>query len=588
MLCLTGVGRVDRCDRCYSGGVEMGMRFERKISPGGGVKGVVRRFGRREDGSAIVFTLFMISVLLMVTGYAIDAARFESNRIRLQGTLDRAVLAAASLSQSLPCKDVIDDYFAKAGLDSTHEVDCNIRSKNSRAVSASASLEMGTMFMKGVDTLVAPASGAATESIMDIEIVLVLDVTGSMMDNSKIANLRTAAQAFTAKVLGADKDKRVSIAVVPYNNQVHLDPWLLNALPGVYARVGDAGNGCIDLPASVWLTPGIDPATPMPQQPRVIASLSGYEWEPIDYQKPWPVTQFAEESIVTESNLSCAMRHPADDYLQVKLPSQTIDDINEGIESLGADRTTSIFLGMKWGVTMIDPLMRPIYAQAINKKRMPTTLAGRPYDYNRPDTMKVIVLMTDGDHVYSRYASEPYQAGPSGIYRGEDGNYAIHHPTWPGANKYFVPHLGAVSETGGTEKGWMPTPEWDGSAEVTQLDWVEVWKQLPSTWVHNQLYARPLANDEATRRQMVKDLSAAMFPRTVVETMDLQLLTTCTQAKARDVVVFTIAFEAPVRGQEVLQDCASSIDKYYAPVGAEIGNVFDSIANTINVLKLTR
>jgi Flp pilus assembly protein TadG len=562
----------------------MGMRFERKISPGGGVKGVVRRFGRREDGSAIVFTLFMISVLLLVTGYAIDAARFESNRIRLQGTLDRAVLAAASLTQSESCEDVIDDYFAKAGLDSTlDEVDCNDISDNGRSVSASASIEMDTMFMKGVDNLVAPASGAASESIMDIEIVLALDVTGSM-DGSRIENLRDAANAFTDKVLGADEDDRVSIAVVPYNAQVHLDPWLLNALPGVFGKSGYDANACIDLPASVWSTPGIDPATPMPQQPFVTV-IDSEDYGTTSYTAPAILPELKDR--VNELDNSCVMNGRED--LRVKLPSQDVTGIKAGIDSLLPKGATSIFLGMKWGVTMIDPLMRPIYTEAIQDGLMPETLAGRPYDYDRENTMKVIVLMTDGGHFWSPYVSPGYHSGPSGIYRGDDGNYAIHHPTWPGPNKYFVPHLATGSNPGDTEKGWMPTPAWSSSVVVTQLDWVDVWKQLTWAWVLNQLYARPLSNNtDPMRYNHFWSQHKAMFPVTVRETMDSQLLATCTQAKEMGVEVFTVAFEAPARAQTLLQGCASSIDKYYAPVGAEIGDAFDSIANTINVLKLTQ
>ena len=59
----------------------------------------LRRFRRDEDGSMIIFTLFLILMMLMVGGMAVDLMRFETNRSRLQATLDRAVLAAADLDQ---------------------------------------------------------------------------------------------------------------------------------------------------------------------------------------------------------------------------------------------------------------------------------------------------------------------------------------------------------------------------------------------------------------------------------------------------------------------------------------------------------
>ena len=66
---------------------------------------------------------------------------------------------------------------------------------NYRQVSATASTQTETMFIKlmGHDTLNAPAAGTAEERIAKVEISLVLDISGSMEDNNKLANLRNAA-----------------------------------------------------------------------------------------------------------------------------------------------------------------------------------------------------------------------------------------------------------------------------------------------------------------------------------------------------------------------------------------------------------
>ena len=566
----------------------MTMRFKRSISPAGGVVRCVSRFGRREDGSATVFTLFLISVLLMVTGYAIDAARFESSRARLQGTLDRAVLAAASLSQSMPCEDVVEDYFAKADMaDKIDEIKCDV-SKTGRTANASASFEMNTMFMEGVDTLVAPASGAATESIIDIEIVLALDVTGSMA-GSKIANLRSAAQAFTTTVLDADTEGRVSIAVVPYNMNVHLGPWLMENMPGVALTAGNTMD-CIDLPEAAWTMLGVDPDLPMEQQPIITGDYGPYNgktWPWQDFIPPYSIAH-----LMNSSKMNCWRNSssPGFEYLQVTLPSQDEATLNAKLGSLKPDGNTSIFLGMKWGLTMIDPEMRPVFAEAIKEGLMAPALAGRPYDYDREDTMKVIVLMTDGDHVGSSYVVPAYGSGLSPVYLGEDGNYAIHHPTWAGPNKFFVPHLAPGDKVGDTVTGWRPVAAWSGSGVVTQLDWGQVWATLPFHWVVRQLYTRPLSNNasDAVQNKLAFDQLVAMFPFTDVADMDSKLIATCTDAKAADVLVFTIAFQAPPKAKTLLQTCATSPAHYYAPVASEIGDAFDSIANTINVLRLTQ
>ena len=69
-----------------------------------------------ENGSIIIFTLFLLILMLAIGGMAVDFMRFECERAVLQSTADRAVLAAADLDQDADQKQVVIDYFEKAGL----------------------------------------------------------------------------------------------------------------------------------------------------------------------------------------------------------------------------------------------------------------------------------------------------------------------------------------------------------------------------------------------------------------------------------------------------------------------------------------
>jgi Flp pilus assembly protein TadG len=60
-----------------------------------------RQFARGESGSLTIFSLFVILCMLMIGGLAVDFMRQESTRARLQSTLDRAILAAADMDQTL-------------------------------------------------------------------------------------------------------------------------------------------------------------------------------------------------------------------------------------------------------------------------------------------------------------------------------------------------------------------------------------------------------------------------------------------------------------------------------------------------------
>ena len=73
-------------------------------------------FVRDERGSFIIFGIAVFMLMCLAGGIAVDTMRYETHRVHVQGTLDRAVLAAASLDQDLDPEEVVLDYFTKAGL----------------------------------------------------------------------------------------------------------------------------------------------------------------------------------------------------------------------------------------------------------------------------------------------------------------------------------------------------------------------------------------------------------------------------------------------------------------------------------------
>lgn len=72
--------------------------------------------------------------------------------------------------------------------------------------------------------------------------------------------------------------------------------------------------------------------------------------------------------------------------------------------------------------------------------------------------------------------------------------------------------------------------------------------------------------------------------------VDNAVRTTCAQAKADDIKIFSVAFMAPDRGKSLLQACATSAENYYAPENMEeIVEAFGDIARKAsgNVSRLT-
>ena len=160
------------------------------------VKTRIKTFARREDGAMTIFACFLVLIMIMICGIAIDLMNNEMTRTRVQNTLDRAILAASDLDQPLPPDEVVDDYFAKAGmldyLDSvTITPGANQPTTNFRIVEATARASTPSPYMRwtGWNSLPVFASGVAEETIENTEISLVIDISGSMRNSGKIGNL---------------------------------------------------------------------------------------------------------------------------------------------------------------------------------------------------------------------------------------------------------------------------------------------------------------------------------------------------------------------------------------------------------------
>ncbi|MBL4811512.1 MAG: VWA domain-containing protein [Rhodobacteraceae bacterium] len=537
-----------------------------------------------------IFSLFLIMVMLITGGMAVDLMRLETHRIRLQATLDRAVLAAADLEQTLDPETVVRDYFAKADLLDDLTSVIVTEGLNSRTVNAVATTDVDMIFMRmmGIDTMVAPAAGTAAESVTDIEIIMVLDVSGSMGSNSKLTNLKTAAEDFVATVFSGDSEGRISIGIVPFNGQVNLGAALL-AQYNVTDQHGLANSNCVDLPPAAYSGSDISTTLAMPQTAFVdtysgTSHSSGY----VNYSSYPPYWSYGHMV-----NAWCPPEATNTVFLPSRNQGQLISHIN-GLYAIGA---TSINAGMRWGTELLDSGSRPMFTDLISDGEISASFTGRPYDYFTTNTMKVVVLMTDGQHFAEERINDGFRIGLSPIYRGEDGKYSIYHANQSGSNKYYVPHTGGWQNgpwTGGSSggdwvwNGWQWVWQNGSVGTATQQTWPEVWSDLRLSYVAWQFYARAFGYNSYSRDSVYAATMATIRDQTPTSEMDTQLQAMCTASRNNGIVIFGIAFEAPANGENQIFQCASSPSHFYDASGLEIVSVFQSIANRINSLRLTQ
>lgn len=362
------------------------------------------RLVRNEDGALSIFSIFMFFMILMAGGVGVDLMMNEMKRTKLQHTLDRAVLAAADLDQTLEPDAVVNDYFAKAGM-SQYLQDVTVdQGLNYKEVSASAETVTDTIFMNllGIDNLSAQAQGAAEERIGKVEISMVLDISGSMGRGGRIGNLRNAGQTFVNTVITPETDDLISLSVVPYTSQVNAGPLIFDKLN---VNEVHSYSHCLEFDNNEF------------------ASTT------LNTSRTWTQGQHFEDSynpVGTLRRPEC----PNETYERITPFSQNAPSLNGQIASLQARNNTSIHLGMKWGVAMLDPTFRPIVSQLVDEGSVDADFAGRPAPYDDPDTLKTIILMTDGQNVSTRRIANWAYNSPNEIYHWS------RYPLWTYLGRY--------------------------------------------------------------------------------------------------------------------------------------------------------
>ncbi|MEL7099234.1 MAG: Tad domain-containing protein [Pseudomonadota bacterium] len=345
----------------------------------------IAQFARDESGMMTMFGVMMFMMMLLVGGIGVDLMRNEMERVRLQNTVDRAVLAAADLDQTLDPETVVSDYFEKSGMAGYVNSVVVDEGLNYRIVTANASTTSPTQFMRimGVDELPVPAISTAEERIQNVEISLVLDISGSMRDNTKITNLRQAATVFVDTVIRPETQDLISLSLVPYSEHVNAGPNLFSQFNTVHRH---NYSHCLEIPASEFDNTNFNFGITYQQ-------MQHYQWNYSD-------TNGRTDTVC-----------PRYDYERIAPLSQNATALKAQIAKLKPRAGTSIFLGMKWGVGLLDPSMRQVVTNLSAANVIDASFVGRPRDYSDVETLKTIVLMTDGKNDRShRIASWAYDS----------------------------------------------------------------------------------------------------------------------------------------------------------------------------------
>ena len=388
-----------------------------------------KRFFRSNAGNvAIIFAAAMVPIV-MAAGMAVDLARTLVVRQQLGQALDAVALSIGGRPglTDQEREDLAEEFF-KANypdFDMGQITDFTIVA-NELTVEASGTAELDTTIMRifGFDTLSVTQSVEVTRELGGLEVVMVLDNTGSM-SGSKIAALRNSATTLVETLFDEDDGSGLlRIGLVPFAAAVNIgtdslaNGWIddeaesslagenfsagVNVLDLYDDMPNQSWNGCVEArpepydmsdeppsdadPDTLWV-PYFWPDEPDDDNPEDDNYDNDYiddgfaSWVDVD-------TRQRDTSKYDGASYSGTSRGPLRDCTLPQVLPLTDDEtiILDAVDDMIADGYTHIPLGIAWGRRVLSPT--------------PPFDEGSEYDDN--EWRKAIIILTDGENTIDR------------------------------------------------------------------------------------------------------------------------------------------------------------------------------------------
>ncbi len=349
----------------------------------GRAQGACGRFLRDTRGNIAVMLGFCAIALVGGVGIAVDTSVAYNVRSQLSAAVDAAALAGARAFAS-PTRDAdIQNFFDanfQAGYMGTTLEPLQVAVNNQdRTVSVTARVTVPTSFMRvlGKQFTNVSASSEATLSSRDVEVAMVLDVTGSM-GGTKIADLKTAAKDLIDIVVQDLQDPFYSkVAIVPYSVAVNVGSYA-DQVRGTLTAGTCAYPGCTEFEfedaTSSHDTQTFSATTCVTERPGANIATDS----------PPTVAPLGPHYSDGEDNLYSCVDAPI-----VPLSSNKTA-LKATIDALSANGYTAGHIGVAWGWYMISPNFAYLWPAE-----------SQPRDYGEihlgQEVLKVVIVMTDGD-----------------------------------------------------------------------------------------------------------------------------------------------------------------------------------------------
>jgi len=365
---LEEIGRVsatsgDDVARATRRGGRLGFRIRRSLN----------RFAENRRGTVAMMFAMMMIPLTISAGMAVDLGRAQIVKARLGYALDAAGLAVgSSAGDENELNAVLTDFFnanypaAELGVPATPTmeiVDSEIH------LAATAELDTFLMGMVGIHQIEVAVSSTIVRETKGLDVVMVLDNTGSM-SGSKITSLKSAANSLVDILFGDQAQaEKLKMGVVPFAAAVNIGRANTALVPSLDENDYDPDfwRGCVE-------------ARTYPNDVRDTSVGAGGAWNPYLWESNssnrWPRVR-GRRGQIRGPNKSCPV--------EMQILTNRKADVVSTINAMEARGTTHINVGAMWGWRVLSP-------------EAPFT-NGAAYD--DPETVKAIIVMTDGENYIS-------------------------------------------------------------------------------------------------------------------------------------------------------------------------------------------
>ncbi len=394
-----------------------------------GVISRIRRFRRDERGVVLMIFMLVVIPLLMVIAVAIDFGQTLVVKRQLTSAIDAAALTIGTLPDLVDADELnqkaeayIRAHYPESGIGTLTSFSAVREGDNGEEVVVSASATVPTSFMglAGIDMLTVNVNSRVLRRDTKLEIVMVLDNSGSMI-GSKLAAMKAAATTLVDTLFGADDvSDKVKIGLVPFGGGVNV------AVSADTLWLDDPNPAALNYEVFDLLPPGESTFDVLAEMDLGIAEHWGGCVR--SRQHGFDITD-APPSLLNPDSLFSAYFKPfkgkdKNAYKKLKksdsnnqnnenCPQATLQPltnvkstITSSIDSMTASTNTNIPEGLVWGWRVVSP--------------------GAPFTdgatYDQQDVIKAVILLTDGSNFVTGSFSSYGQGDASNPQLGPDVN----------------------------------------------------------------------------------------------------------------------------------------------------------------------